>query len=91
MGAASSLPCGPRPCVYNYAIPGATVADGLSFELARFFADFPKKDTPTSKPPLNPAETLYGTRYAHFQHDPHVPILISGKILVLWLGINDCG
>jgi len=54
---ATSSPRG--PCVYNYAIPGATVADGLSVELARFFAVFPKKETPTSKPSLNPAETLY--------------------------------
>jgi hypothetical protein len=87
----SSSPCDPCPCVYNYAIPGATVADGLSVELARFFAVFPKKDTPTSEPSLNPAATLYGTLHGHFQHDPGLPILISGKILVLWLGINDCG
>lgn len=74
--------------MYNYAIPGATVADGLSVELARFFAVFPKKDTPISEPSLNPAETLYGTLHGH---DPGIPILISGQNLVLWLGINDCG
>ncbi|KAF9519030.1 carbohydrate esterase family 16 protein [Hydnum rufescens UP504] len=49
----------PHPSIYNYAIPGATVSDRLSFQLPRFFADFPKKESPTSTPSLNPDETLY--------------------------------
>ena len=52
------LPACPR--LYNYAIPGATIEDDLSSELARFFSAFSRKVTPTSQPSFNPVETLYG-------------------------------
>ncbi|KAI0362691.1 hypothetical protein OH77DRAFT_1442517 [Trametes cingulata] len=45
--------------IHNYAFSGATVEHDLAFELGQFFAEFPKKTSPTSVPALAPESTTY--------------------------------
>lgn len=49
--------------ICNLSSLGATAEDDLHNQLGRFFAVFPPKKTPESKPALDPATTCYSTSY----------------------------
>ncbi len=49
--------------ICNLSAPGATAEDDLDNQLGRFFAAYPPKKTPESKPALDPATTCYSTSY----------------------------
>lgn len=78
---------GCSPNVHNFAVPGHTAEEDLSDQLSLFFKKFPEKKSSDAISALDSGATTYCKFvYVHFELT-----FQSDDVLVVFLGINDCG